>query len=95
MFVRVIVPIEDTHPDKSWMECCGGLVQVQIDETPIFGEALEKRLWPRMFDASGKRREDFAPSDHLSVPCMAVITLGSTGLVGWSDHPNEFRAKGV
>ena len=42
MFVRVIVPIEDTHPDKSWMECCGGLVQVQIDETPIFGEALEK-----------------------------------------------------
>ena len=56
------------------MECCGGLVQVQMDESPVFDEALEKRLWPRMFDANGNHREEYTPSDYLSVPCIAVIT---------------------
>ena len=85
MFVRAMVPIDDDAPDKLWMECCGGQVTVLMDETPVFDEALEKDLWPRMFDAKGKRREDHTPSDYLSVPCLAVVTLGSTGWAGVND----------
>ena len=85
MFVRVMVPVYDTHPDSSWIECCGGYVHVQMDETPVFDRALEKRLWPRMFDANGNPREEHCATDYLSVPCLAVITLGSTGWSGDND----------
>lgn len=85
MFVRLMVPVFNRHPDAAWMECCGGLVQVQLDETAVFDDELFRHLWPRMFDANGEPREDHTPSDYLSVPCLTVVTLGSTG---WAGHRN-------
>ena len=87
MFVRVMVTEKaaradgDWNPDGKWMECSGRYTRVRLDESLTNGEELEKRLWPRLYDANGDPREGRHGDDEFSVPCLAVATLGSTGWV--------------
>ena len=90
MFVRAMVTEPNPrcdynrHNETCWMECCGGTHQVQRDETLLGGVELERKLWPRLFDANGDPRgTESHEQDYLSVPCLAVINLGSTGWSGW------------
>ena len=91
MFVRVmVVDGRDHKANQCWMECCGGPVTVTMDETPQMPGEIEKRLWPRMFDANGDPREEAIASDFESVGCLAALVIGSTGWAGWSEEKGEY-----
>ncbi len=91
MFVRAMVLDDRNHANGvCWMECCGGPVTVTMDETPQMDGGLEKRLWPRMYDANGKLREERTAEDYESVPCLATVVLGSTGWAGWSEKLGRY-----
>ena len=87
MFVRVMVTEPDLDdPDrisKAWMECSGGTARVERDEVRLsqeFEQALRPGLYknPDTLKGTKAKWEDFQ-----SKPCLAVITLGSTGWSGW------------
>ena len=94
-FVRVMVTepnprdSNDQYWKTCWMECCGGQSRVNLEET-LKNEDLEKRLWPRLYDANGDFRETPDANDYQSVPCLAVMTLGSTGWVGWDEANDRY-----
>ena len=91
MFVRLMVIDGRNHKEEHcWMECCGGTVEVQLDETPQVPDALMQRLWPGMFDGMGRHRTEPTPKNYNSVPCLATLVIGSTGWAGWSEEKNTY-----
>ena len=92
MFVRAMVaepgPGDPERSRKAWMECSGGTAQVLRDEVPLSQE-LEYTLWPGLYK-DPETLKDTGTQDAFSVPCLAVITLGSTGWSGWHTEREEY-----
>jgi len=76
LFVRLVVK-EAKEYDERWVNCCGGTHQIQMDEILLGGSAR---------DFPSQRRTGIDDHDrYLSVPCLATLTIGSTGWSGYHE----------
>jgi hypothetical protein len=87
MFVRLVVEEPDCFAE---MACCGGNNWVILDET--LPRDVQREHFPRSEEASKSEEEDarLLYLKYMSIPYIAVLTIGSTGWSGWGKKTEAY-----